>query len=90
MNSDMGINELLLLSKPDVAPIYLKMAQYVACQCTGCNDSPQILAFKAQKAMLEAHAKQENPIQCLNYFFRHQYYRRSFTIPSIVYYDKIY
>lgn len=64
----MGINELLLLSKQDVAPLYMKMAQYVACQCTGCSDSPQIIAFKAQKAMLEAHDRQENPIQSLNEF----------------------
>ena len=46
----------------------MKMAQYAANQCTGCSDSPMILAFKAQQATLEAHEKGENPIEKLNLF----------------------
>ena len=60
--------ELLSKDKDAVASIYLKMAQYAANQCTGCSDSPMILAFKAQQAMLEAHEKGENPIARLNVF----------------------
>ena len=60
--------ELLSKDKDAVASIYLKMAQYAANQCTGCSDSPMILAFKAQQAMLEAHEKGENPLEGLNAF----------------------
>ena len=60
--------ELLSKDKDVVASIYLKMAQYAANQCTGCSDSPMILAFKAQQAMLEAHEKGENPLERLNAF----------------------
>ena len=49
------------MDKETVSLIYLIMAQYAANQCTGCSDSPMILAFKAQQAMLEAHEKGENP-----------------------------
>ena len=55
-------NELLSMDMETVSPSYLKMAQYAAGQCTGCSDSPMILAFKAQQAMLEAHEKGENPL----------------------------
>ena len=41
---------------------------YAADQCTGCSDSPMILAIKAQQAMLQAHKRGENPIQRLNEF----------------------
>lgn len=59
----------LLSQKPDALPsVFLKMAQYAANQCTGCSDSPMILAFKAQQVMLEAHEKGEEPIQRLNSF----------------------
>lgn len=61
-------NELLSMEKETVSPFYLKMAQYAAEQCTGCSDSPMILAFKAHKAMLEAHGKGENPLGRLNAF----------------------
>lgn len=61
-------NELLSMDKETVSPSCLKMAQYVANQCTGCSDSPMILAFKAQQAMLEAHENGENPIERLNSF----------------------
>lgn len=61
-------NELLQKDKETLSPIYLKMAQYAANQCTGCSDSPMILAFKAQQAMLEAHEKGEDPIALLNVF----------------------
>ena len=47
---------------------FLKIAQYAANQCTGCSDSPMILAFKAQQVMLEAHEKGGNPIEQLNLF----------------------
>ena len=60
--------ELLSKDKDAVVSIYLKMAQYVAIQCAGCSDSPMILAFKAQQAMLEAHENGENPIEKLNSF----------------------
>ena len=53
---------LLSMDKETVSPFYLKMAQYAAEQCTGCSDSPMILAFKAQQTMLEAHEKGENPL----------------------------
>lgn len=56
------------MDKETASPIYLKMAQYAADQCKGCSDSPMILAFKAQQAMLEAHEKGENPIARMNGF----------------------
>lgn len=59
---------LLSMDKESVSPFYLKMAQYAANQCTGCCDSPRILAFKAQQAMLEAHEKGKNPLERLNAF----------------------
>lgn len=61
-------DNLLSMDKDAVSPIYLRMAQYAANQCTGCSDSPMILAFKAQQAMLEAHEKGENPLEKLNSF----------------------
>lgn len=60
--------ELLSMDKESVSPFYLKIAQYAANQCAGCSDSPMVLAFKAQQAMLEAHEKGEDPIQRLNSF----------------------
>ena len=60
--------ELLSKDKDAVASIYLKMAQYAANQCTGCSDSPMILAFKAQQVMLEAHENGESPLERLNTF----------------------
>lgn len=64
----MSISEILSNANNDVSTVFLRMAQYATDQCEGCSDSPQILAFKAQQAMLEAHDRQENPIQCLNDF----------------------
>lgn len=64
----MTIDNLLSIDKGAVSPIYLKMAQYAADQCVGCSDSPIILSFKAQQAMLETHENGENPIQRLNDF----------------------
>ena len=64
----MDINDLTSLQKEVISSFYLKMAQYAANQCTGCSDSPMILAFKAQQAMFEAHEKGENPIARLNDF----------------------
>lgn len=61
-------NVFLKLNKETVSPVYMKMAQYAAYQCTGCSDSPMILAFKAQQVMLEAHEKGENPLDKLNMF----------------------
>lgn len=60
--------DILSMDKETVSPFYLKMAQYAANQCTGCSDSPMILAFKAQQAMLEGHEKGENPLERLNSF----------------------
>ena len=60
--------ELLSKDKDAVASIYLNMAQFAGNQCTGCSDSPMILAYKAQQAMLEAHEKGGNPIEQLNLF----------------------
>ena len=64
----MSQEELLSMEKETVSPVYLKIAQYAANQCTGCSDSPMILAFKAQQVMLEAHEKGENPLDKLNVF----------------------
>lgn len=64
----MTIQDLKANDKDFLTPIYLTMAQYAANQCIGCSDSPVILAYKAQQAMLEAHEKGENPIQRLNDF----------------------
>ena len=64
----MEIKDLLSLQKEEMSSLYLKISQYAAGQCTGCSDSPMILAFKAQQAMLEAHENGENPIEKLNSF----------------------
>lgn len=56
------------MDKETVSPFYLKIAQYAAGQCTGCSDSPMILAFKAQQSMLEALENGENPLAKLNSF----------------------
>ena len=56
------------MDKETVTPIFLIMAQYAANQCTGCSDSPMILAFKAQQVMLEAHERGDNPLEKLNSF----------------------
>ena len=61
-------NDIQSMDKEIVSPVYLNMSQYAANQCTGCSDSPMILAFKAQQVMLEAHEKSENPIERLNSF----------------------
>lgn len=61
-------DNILSMDKETVTPIFLKMAQYAASQCTGCSDSPMILAFKAQQVMLEAHEQGENPLDKLNMF----------------------
>ena len=68
MGEYMTQEELLSMDKESVSPFYLKMAQYTADQCSGCSDSPMILAFKAQQVMLEAHEKGENPIEKFNSF----------------------
>ena len=60
--------ELLSMDKESVSPFYLKITQYAANQCASCSDSPMVLAFKAQQAMLEAHEKGEDPIHRLNSF----------------------
>lgn len=60
--------DILSMDKETVSPFYLKMAQYAAKQCTGCSDSPMVLAFKSQLVMLEAHEKGENPLEKLNSF----------------------
>lgn len=44
------------------------VAEYVAMQCSGCSDSPQILTYKAVKVMKYAIEKYENPYKALNNF----------------------
>lgn len=61
-------DNILSMDKETVTPIFLIMAQYAANQCTGCSDSPMILAFKAQQVMLEAHERGDNPLEKLNSF----------------------
>lgn len=56
------------MDKEAVSPLHMTMAQYAANQCTGCSDSPMILAFKAQQVMVEAHENGENPLEKLNSF----------------------
>lgn len=46
----------------------MKIAEYVAMQCSGCSDSPQILTYKAVKVMKYAIEKHENPYKALNNF----------------------
>lgn len=45
-----------------------RAAEYVAMQCTGCPDSPRILALKAIEVMKAAVEKGENPYKALNDF----------------------
>lgn len=45
-----------------------RVAEYVAMQCTGCSDSPMILAFKAYEVMKNAVDNNENPYKALNAF----------------------
>lgn len=44
----------------------MKIAEYVAMQCSGCSDSPQILTYKAVKVMKYAIEKHGNPYKALN------------------------
>ena len=46
----------------------MRTAEYVAIQCTGCSDLPQILAYKAFEVMKDAAEKNENPYKALNEF----------------------
>lgn len=46
----------------------IRAAKYVAMQCTGCSESPNILTYKAYDVMLEAVEKGENPYVDLNIF----------------------
>lgn len=45
-----------------------RVAEYIAMQCTGCSDSPMILAFKSYKVMKKAVDNNENPYKALNDF----------------------
>lgn len=47
---------------------FRRAAEYVASQCTGCSDSPMILAYKAYDVMVEADKRQQNPYEALNAF----------------------
>ena len=40
---------------------FKRVVEYVAMQCTGCSDSPMILAFKAYEVMKKAVDNDENP-----------------------------
>lgn len=46
----------------------MRTAEYVAIQCTGCSDLPQILAYKAFEVMKDAAEKNENPYKALSEF----------------------
>ena len=46
----------------------MKVAKYVATQCIGCSDSPEILSYKAFEVMKDAAEKNENPYKALNEF----------------------
>ena len=39
----------------------MKVAEYVAAQCIGCSDSPEILSYKAFEVMKNAVNNKENP-----------------------------
>lgn len=45
-----------------------RAARYVAMQCTGCLDSPQILELKAFEVMRSAAERGESPYKALNDF----------------------
>lgn len=45
-----------------------KAAEYVAMQCTGCSDSPQILSYKVFEIMKDAEERNKNPYKALNDF----------------------
>lgn len=47
---------------------FKRVAEYVAMQCTGCSDSPMILAFKAYEVMKKAVDNDENLYKALNSF----------------------
>ena len=47
---------------------FKKVAEYVAMQCTGCSDSPMILALKAYEIMKKAVDNNENLYKALNSF----------------------
>lgn len=45
-----------------------RAAEYVAMQCTGCPDSPRILALKGLEVMKAAAKKGGDPYKALNEF----------------------
>lgn len=47
---------------------FKRVVEYVAMQCTGCSDSPMILALKAYEVMKKAVDNNENPYKALNDF----------------------
>ena len=47
---------------------FKRVVEYVAMQCTGCSDSPMILALKAYEVMKKAVDNNENPYKVLNEF----------------------
>lgn len=47
---------------------FKRVSEYVAEQCTGCSDSPMILALKAYEEMKIAEERNENPYKALNMF----------------------
>ena len=60
------------MDKETVSPAYLKMAQYAAEQCTGCSDSPMILA--CLKHMKKERIPLKNSIRSLELQFQRKYY----------------
>ena len=47
---------------------FKRVVEYVAMQCTGCSDSPMILALKAYEIMKKAVDNNENLYKALNSF----------------------
>ena len=47
---------------------FKRVVEYVAMQCTGCSDSPMILALKAYEVMKKAVDNNENPYKALDKF----------------------
>lgn len=54
----------------------MKVAEYVAAQCIGCSDSPQILSYRVFEVMKNAVNNKVNPYKVLNVFLEHMYLKK--------------
>lgn len=54
----------------------MKVAEYVAAQCIGCSDSPQILSYRVFEVMKNAVNNKVNPYKALNVFLEHMYLKK--------------